>query len=67
MKKTHCEWCGHEFANKGADVPRFYYDGKDIPRVLCASCFHETDVREKIENIIDADIEFFGEYEEDDF
>lgn len=68
-KKAHCEWCGHEIAYTGADVPYFYDDDNDITHVLCTSCFHadDADVREMIENIMVADIEFFGEYEEDDF
>ena len=68
-KKVHCEWCGHEIAYIGADVPYFYDDDNDIPRVLCASCFHadDADVREMIENIMVADLDFFGEYKEDDF
>lgn len=68
-KNAHCEWCGHEIAYTGTDVPYFCDDDNDITHVLCEACFlaDDADVREMIENIMVADIEFFGEYEEDDF
>ena len=69
-KKTHCEWCGHEISYIGVDVPHFYYnDNASRAFVLCAECFYsdDADMREMVENIMAADVEFFGEYKEDDF
>lgn len=68
-KKTYCEWCGHEITRNGADVPHIEIDDNDVPHILCATCFFSDPEaqREMIDAFNMANIEFYGEYPEDDF
>lgn len=68
-EKTYCEWCGHEITFRGADVQYCVEDHNDTPHIICAGCFHADDdaVREMMDSITTADVEFYGDYIEDDF